>query len=114
MAKFVPREWLIETRIIDEKIDVSLSLNPAEREMVVRQRKQFVLVDIPNKVELAPVFDHEITASEIAHKATNGVQFFDRIPELPYGSPVPRPPRTVSVKPTPGNNFTRRRDTPRN
>jgi len=42
-------------------------------------------------VELAPAFDHRVTACEIAMKAYLGTPFFMMIPTVPYRTAYPRP-----------------------
>ena len=41
--------------------------------------------------EMAPVFQRMDTAMEIGQRSFRGDAFFDRIPNVPLGSPYPRP-----------------------
>jgi hypothetical protein len=59
--------------------------------MVAQQRgDNWLAVDEELRVELAPVFDCEITAAEIARKYNTHQPFFNRIPHVPMSSPIPR------------------------
>jgi hypothetical protein len=58
-------------------------------EVAARAGRWFV-VDVGRGVELGPVFDKASTAVEIAAKAERGDPFFERIPEVPIGSPADR------------------------
>jgi hypothetical protein len=48
------------------------------------------VVDILRRVEMAPVFDYQVTAAEVAIKANLGHPFFHQIPTVPYLSVYPR------------------------
>lgn len=47
-------------------------------------------------LELAPVFDHRLTAAEIAARSEAGHDFFQMIPTVDIGTPYPRPNRARS------------------
>jgi hypothetical protein len=49
---------------------------------------RWCVVDRDNGWELAPVFEHEITATEIAQKVSRSVAFFSGIPVCDLDSPV--------------------------
>ena len=51
----------------------------------------YVLIDHSNNYEMAPIFDAYETAREICDKANSNTRFFNRIPVVPIGSPIPRP-----------------------
>lgn len=48
------------------------------------------VVDTEAGVELCPVFDHEITAMEVAAKVNDRHPFFSHIPTTNLGDPYPR------------------------
>lgn len=57
----------------------------------VKQRGEFYfVVEDGKQIELAPVFDYEVTAKEICEKVNNKYPFFGQIPTVPAGSPYPR------------------------
>lgn len=50
------------------------------------------IVTIPSlKLELGPVFDHQITACEVGKKFEEGHPFFSEIPTVDQNSSFPRP-----------------------
>lgn len=51
----------------------------------------FFVVEKEKRFELAVWFAHQVTASEMALKATRGDQFCNAIPCVAYGTPIPRP-----------------------
>lgn len=63
---------------------------PAPRFEVEPRDDKFYVVDRRRNVEMAPVFDFEVTAREIAIKATLGHPFFLQIPTVAWGAPYPR------------------------
>ena len=67
----------------------------------VEERDGFFFVICPEgKKELITVFDHEVTAREIAAKASREYPFFQSIPKIDYGAPYPRP-GTIVPRPFP-------------
>lgn len=61
-------------------------------ELERRDGRWFVV--LPDRgLELAPVFDHELTAAEVALKYHLGHAFFGEIPTMPHGTEYPRPNR---------------------
>lgn len=59
---------------------------PDELKLVV-----YIVRDYANNYEMAPIFDHRETAIEICVRANSNTRFFNRIPVVPIGSPIPRP-----------------------
>lgn len=55
-------------------------------------------VNETRQIELAPVFDCEVTAEEVGRKCAGNEAFFNRIPTVAYGTPFPRP-RDVKATP---------------
>lgn len=51
----------------------------------------FHIVDEERGVELAPVFDYDVSAKEVAEKVNRRYPFFSQIPTVPMGTPYPRP-----------------------
>ena len=51
----------------------------------------YIVRDYENNYEMAPIFRHMITALEVCEKANADTRFFNRIPVVPIGSPIPRP-----------------------
>ncbi len=72
-----------------------------EQRSVTGDGTTFFVVEDERRFEMAPWFSHEVTAMEIAEKATRGAEFCDRIPCVPVGTTVPRPAELVFV-PAPG------------
>ena len=58
----------------------------------------YLVQDIENNYEMAPLFDNIMTAVEICDKANSNTRFFNRIPVVPIDSPITRPDNiTVQV-----------------
>lgn len=60
--------------------------------VTVEQRDgKFVACYLLRGIELAPVFDLYETAEEVGRKCADGEAFFNRIPTVKHGTPIPRP-----------------------
>lgn len=69
-------------------------LDVTDHDPIIESRpsvKKYFVVFPSLGVELAPAFDHLVTAREIARNARDGTPFFTMIPTVTYRTVYPRP-----------------------